>query len=262
VRKCVAEMKQILDSSPVNLAGPDGAGLPKTEDHLVVFTFPTANKAVDAFVFPGHAGVRNECKTQGQAHDPVVTACLLVMMDHFTKDEVEIGSDGKVSAGSWDMGIALYKKVLHREPNLSKGTGLGDFIDHINLKPNWGPERLLIVAGLALLGLLAYRFAFNPRPDFVMLAGGGRDPYLSGRFPAIYADRVREFFRKDVTGPVNFTIKGWTEPSGRFRLQFTGDISDKDQQRVRNFFGLLRKKAESDPITDTSLPAPVPQEQA
>lgn len=243
VRKCAAEMRKVLAASPAKLAGPEGTGKPTALDGILAFNLAgDDDKIGEPFVFPGLFETRNSCKTNGLPYDPVVTACLLVMMDHFTKDEVDIGSDGKIGGGDWDEGIALYKKVFQREPNVSKESGVGALIHNINLKPTWGPDRLFIVIGLAVVGVLAFKFFLNPRPHFTILVEAGRDARVRGRLPEYYANAVREFFHKDLTVPGNVAVKGWIEDGGRFRLAFAGAINEKDQQRVRNFFGMLRKR--------------------
>jgi hypothetical protein len=243
VRQCIAEMKRVLAASPAKLAGPEGSGKPSITDDLLSFNLEGPDDKIgEPFVFPGFANTRNHCKTNGLDYDPVVVACLLVIMDHFNKEEVHITSDGKIANGEWDHGIALYKKVFQREPNVSKEGGFGALLSNINLKPTWGIERLFIVLGLLAVGWLALKMFLNPRPHFHILVTGGQDAVFKGRFPQMYTAAVQEFFRKDVTAPQDVTVKGWHENGGRFRLVFSGDISDKDQQRVRNFFGLLRKR--------------------
>lgn len=243
VRKCIAEMKRILDASPVKLAGREGTGKPSVTDVELEFNLEGRDdKAGDPFVFPGLSEAPNSCKTNGLGYDPVVTACLLVVMDHFTREEVDITSDGKMNGGDWEAGIALYKKVFQRDPHVSAGNGLGAILQNIDLKPSWGPERLLYVAGLALLGVLAFRIFLNPRPHFTILVAPGQEPRVSGRLADPFANAACEFFRSDLAVATTVAVKGWIEDGGRFRLAFTGGISDKDQQRVRNFFGLLRKR--------------------
>jgi len=243
VLKCIAEMKRVLAASPVKLAGTDGLGKPMLQDGRLEFNLQGHEGQIgEPFLFPGRVDAPNFCKTNGLPYDPIVTACLLVLMDHFSKDEVDIQSDGKLGGGDWDAGIALYKKVFQRDPRVTADSSVGAFLKHIDLKPTWGAEQLVVVFVLALVGVLAYQFFLNPRPDFTILVEPGQNARVMGRLASYFANAVTEFFRTELAGVGNVVVKGWIEHGGRFRLSFTGGISDKDQQRVRNFFGMLRKR--------------------
>lgn len=240
VKKCVAEMKLILSASPVPLASVDGTGTPNLLDNLVSFNLKGDEDDIgEPFVFPGRGG-HNFCKTNGKDYDVVVTACLLVVMDHFSKDEVAVTSDGKMPE-DWAEGIALYKKVLGRSPKLGKGATVADFINNIDLKPKWDTSRLWIVFGLLGFGGLVAWFIFNPRPDFTIYFEREGNAYVKGVFPEAYANSVRVFFKSELPMKRNAMVKGWNESGGRFRLGFAGPISDREQQRIRNFFAMLRK---------------------
>lgn len=70
--------------------------------------------ARDAFVFPGRVGA-NAVGTERKPYDEVVTACLLIARDHFTREQLEIKSDGDWLA--WQDGILLYTETFGRAPN-------------------------------------------------------------------------------------------------------------------------------------------------
>lgn len=241
LKKCISEMKLILHASPVPLASVTGTGQPTIRDSMLTFNMKGPDDDIgEPFVFPGQVGY-NFCKTNGLPYDPVVTACLLVVMDHFSKDEVTVGSDGKMNEGDWEPGITLYKKVLGREPKNSKSNALGDLINNINLKPTWDWSRLWIVFGLLGIGAAVAWYIFNPRPDFTIYFERTGIAYVKGDFPESYAQAVRAFFKSDLPMKRNVNISGWHESDGRFRLSFAGPLSDREQQQIRTFFGMLRK---------------------
>ncbi|HMO36667.1 MAG TPA: DUF3634 family protein [Gemmatales bacterium] len=240
LRKCISEMKLLLEASPIPLTGLDGKGSPNITDTIVAFS--TAGSEA-GFVFPGNLGV-NTCKSIDQEHDAVVTACLLVVLDHFSREEVTISSDKSMDT-EWKAGSELYSKVLGREPRNKQTnaiTGLTDLVSKINLKPSWDISRLWIVFALAAIGALFAWFILNPRPDFTIHFEKEGNAYVKGAFPEAYAGAVRTFFKSELPMKRNAMVKGWNQSDGRFRLGFLGPISDREQQRIRNFFAMLRKK--------------------
>lgn len=240
LKKCVAEMKLILQASPVPLAGVDGTGNPTTLESVLTFNMKGEDDDIgEPFVFPGRTGY-NFCKTNGKAYDPVVTACLLVVIDHFGKDEVAVGSDGDMKE-DWAEGIALYKKVLGRNPKIAKNNAIAELLGNIDLKPKWDGTRLWIVFGLLGLGGLVAWYLLNPRPDFTIFFEQQGNAYVKGAFPEAFVNEVRVFFKQDLPMKRNVLVKGWNENGGRFRLAFVGPISDREQQKIRNFFAMLRK---------------------
>lgn len=240
LKKCISEMKLILSASPVPLASVDGTGNPSVIDAVLSFNMKGDEDDIgEPFVFPGRAG-HNFCKTNGKDYDPVVTACLMVAMDHFTNDELTISSDGKMSE-DWADGVALYKKVLGRNPKVSKGSSMSDFISSIDLKPKWDVSRLWIVFALLGAGGLVAWYIMNPRPDFTIFFERQGNAYVKGAFPEAYANAVRVFFKQELPMKRNAMVKGWNDRDGRFRLGFAGPISDREQQRIRNFFAMLKK---------------------
>lgn len=241
VKKCIAEMKLILQASPVPLASVEGTGQPTILDSLLTFNMKGSDEDIgEPFIFPGRTGY-NFCKTNGKEYDPVVTACLLIVMDHFTKDEVTVKSDGDI-ATDWEAGAALYKKVLGRNPKTGKSSALTEILGSIDLKPKWDGGRLWIVFGLVGIGLAVAWYLFNPQPHFTIFFEKQGNAYVKGTFPEVYANAVRVFFKQDLPMKRNAMVKGWNERDGRFRLAFAGPISDREQQKIRNFFGMLRKK--------------------
>lgn len=241
LKKCIDEMKLILQASPVPLASADGKGQPTIRDSILSFNMKGEEADIgEPFVFPGRTGY-NFCKTNGKGYDPVVTACLLVIMDHFGKEEVTVSSDGNM-AEDWQAGSALYKKVLGRTPKTGKNTALEDIMGKIDLKPKWDGSRLWIVFGLIGLGAAVAWYLFNPKPDFTIYFEQQGNAYVKGAFPEVYAGAVGAFFKQDLPMKRNALVKGWNEQDGRFRLTFAGPISDREQQQIRNFFGMLRKK--------------------
>src|SRR5262245_40162275 len=69
-RECIAEMKMVLAKSGVKLAGPEGTGKPSIMDDLLSFNLAgDDDKIGEPFVFPGFAGNRNHCKTNGLDYD-------------------------------------------------------------------------------------------------------------------------------------------------------------------------------------------------
>jgi hypothetical protein len=257
LRTCVSEMGKILNASPVPLAGIDSKGKPMVRDGVISFNQKEDEaKSGDPFVFPGNVG-RNTCKTNQAPYDVTVMACLIVAMEHFNKDECLFGSDGKMTeAGEWKEGIALYRKVFGRDPKFisaDKVASALDIVKHIDLKPRWGATELWIVIGLLALGALAAWYVFNPRPDFSLHLESGGDAYVKGKFPEQYLNAVRSYFQSEMPINRNVVVQGWNEPDGRFRLWFHGPLSDKEQQQIRSFFGMLRaKKPETTSNSSTS----------
>ncbi|MBL8822788.1 MAG: DUF3634 family protein [Planctomycetia bacterium] len=242
LKKCVQEMKFILQASPVRLASVDGTGEPTVLESVITFNMKGEEDDIgEPFVFPGRTGF-NFCKTNGKDYDAVVTACLLVVLDHFSSDEVAISSDGKMNEEDWGEGIKLYKKVLGRQPKLGKGSAVSEVLRKINLTPSWDISRLWIVFGLLGIGGLVAWYIFNPRPDFTILFQQDGNAYVKGSFPEAYVQAVRTFFKQDMPMKRNVMVKGWNEADGRMRLSIAGSVSDREQQRIRNFFAMLRKK--------------------
>lgn len=244
LKKCISEMKLILDASPKPLANVEGKGSPTSMETIIAFNRKgDAVESSASFVFPGNNGV-NTCKSFGMDHDAVVTACLLIVQDHFSKDEVTVSSDQKIDT-EWKDGAALYTKVLGREPKFKRTLGIGSITEiasKINLKPSWDWSRLWIVFALLAVGGGVAWFLFNPRPDFTIYFEKQGTAYVKGAFPEVYTNAVRAFFKADLPMKRNALVRGWNEPDGRFRLSFLGPISDREQQQIRNFFGMLRKK--------------------
>lgn len=242
LKKCIQEMKFILQASPVRLASVDGTGEPTVLESVITFNMKGEEDDIgEPFVFPGRTGY-NFCKTNGKAYDAAVTACLLVVLDHFDNDEVAIGSDGTNKEEDWAEGIELYKKVLGRKPKIGKGSAVTEVLSKINLAPSWDISRLWIVFGLLGIGGLVAWYIFNPRPDFTILFQQDGNAYVKGSFPEAYVQAVRTFFKQDMPMRRNVMVKGWNENDGRMRLSFAGSVSDREQQRIRNFFAMLRKK--------------------
>lgn len=244
LKKCISEMKLLLNASPIPLAGIEGHGKPNAMDTVIAFNRNMETGEGSApFVFPGSNGV-NTCKSVGMDHDAVVTACLLVVQDHFNNDEVTVSSDKKIDT-EWKDGAAFYTRVLGREPKFKRSSGvagLTDIVSKINLKPSWDWSRLWIVFALLAVGGGVAWFLFNPRPDFTIYFERQGNAYVKGSFPEVYANAVRAFFKADLPMKRNALVRGWNEPDGRFRLNFVGPISDREQQQIRNFFAMLRKK--------------------
>lgn len=118
IKACVADMNRLIEARKAILVSPDlpdskpgslklsatnvdfnGVG----DDAHEPFVFP--------YVFPDHASF-NFCKTQWKPYDEVVTACLIVVRDHFPPSVLEIDSDG--SWADWSRGAKLYASVFHR----------------------------------------------------------------------------------------------------------------------------------------------------
>jgi len=241
LKKCIDEMKMILQASPVPLASVDGTGQPTIRDSILTFNMKGDDEEIgEPFVFPGRTGY-NFCKTNGKPYDVVVAACMLVMLDHFSKDEVVISSDGD-SKEEWEEGAALFKKVLGRSPKNTKSSALTEILGNIDLKPKWDSSRLWIVFGLVGIGIAVAWYLFNPKADFTIFFEKQGNAYVKGTFPEAYAGAVRVFFKQDLPMKRNAMVRGWNERDGRFRLAFAGPISDREQQKIRNFFAMLRKK--------------------
>lgn len=108
VERAVAEMNRIVDAKRSMLDVGDAGGPD------AIFFNGIGDGAHEPFVFPGKVGFQF-VKTMWKPYDAVVTACLIVARDHFTRDELEIKSDGTWDA--WRAGRALYIEVLERQAN-------------------------------------------------------------------------------------------------------------------------------------------------
>src|SRR5438874_13007647 len=102
-------MREVLTASSAALAGADGSGAPLISDALFTFNMKGSDLEIgEPFIFPGKSTTLpglNFCKTNGKPYDAVVVACLLVVMDHFTKEDISFGSDGHMNEGAWDAGV-------------------------------------------------------------------------------------------------------------------------------------------------------------
>jgi hypothetical protein len=244
VKKCIEDMRRVVYASPVPLAGSDGDSKPIINDNLLVFNMKGSDKEIgEPFIFPGTTDPLpglNFCKTNNKAYDPVVVACLLVAMDHFTKEDISFGSDGNWSEGAWDAGIDLYKKVFGREPHFSRDTGFSGIVSSIKLAPNWNLNQLWIAAGFLAFGAVAVWFFFNPRPDFQIYLQPQGSAKVNGKFPQTHVDALRSFFQQDMSIKQDALVKGWYFKDGQVRLDISGALTDREQQRVRNFISSLR----------------------
>ncbi len=241
VQKCIEDMKKVLAASKVPLAGAEGEGTPSIMHNSLVFNQRGDEENIgEPFVFPGRTGM-NFCKTNGKDYDPVVVACLLVVMDHFTPEEVSIKSDGDMKGGDWDEGIELYKKVLGKNPNLTATKdGVLGVLKNIASQRKWSSEHLWIAAGLLAFAGVAAWWVFNPRPDFQIMFQRDGNAHVLVKFPEAHVGALRTFFKQDLPMKRNACVRGWYDKGGRVRLDFAGPISDREQQRVRNFFSTLR----------------------
>jgi hypothetical protein len=244
VKKCIEDMRKVLYASPVPLAGTDGDGKPFITDEVLAFNMKGSEKEIgEPFIFPGKADPLpglNFCKTNGKPYDVVTVACLLVAMDHFSKEDISIGSDGHWSEGAWDAGVDLYKKVFGRDPHFSRDAGFSGIVSNINLVPSWNLSQLWIAAGLLAFGALALWYFFNPRPDFQIYLQPQGNPTVNGKFPQAHLDALRSFFQQDLTVKEGALVKGWYFKDGQVKLDISGSLSDREQQRVRNFISSLR----------------------
>lgn len=102
----LADIKAIVENSPVTLAGPHGMGKPVITANEVVFngvrelgedveTFAIENEVADDF-----------CKTNYSPYDVVVVAVLTAVV---ANDAGTVASDG--AFGDWEEGIALYERT-------------------------------------------------------------------------------------------------------------------------------------------------------
>ncbi len=121
LKKCIDEMRLIINARTNILTGPDGSGT-MIVDATNVDLNGIGDHACEPFVFPGDLGF-NFCKTEGEPYDAVVTACLLVARDHFPSSVLSIDSDGDWSKGDWHEGIDLYSSVLERQPQYPMSPG-------------------------------------------------------------------------------------------------------------------------------------------
>lgn len=113
LERAVAEMNRIVAAKRGMLDVQD-AGSPAEilfngigDDGHETFGFPLAP-------FAGKPEF-NFVKTAAKPYDAVVTACLIVARDHFTREELEIKSDGDWN--DWGAGRDLYVSVLERRAN-------------------------------------------------------------------------------------------------------------------------------------------------
>ena len=110
LEKCIAEMAKVVAAERGTLAGSSGKGQPTIEKYSIEFN-GVGEMAHEPFTFPDRIGF-NFCKTQWKPYDRVVTACLLIARDHFSRDVLQISSDGEW--GAWDSGARLYNQVTGR----------------------------------------------------------------------------------------------------------------------------------------------------
>lgn len=244
IKKCIDDMRKVLNASPVPLAGFDGDGKPRISDTVLTFNMKGNDKEIgEPFNFPGKTDPLpglNFCKTGGKAYDVVVVACLLVVMDHFTKEDISFGSDGQWSDGAWDAGVELYRKVFGRDPHFTRDGGFTGLVSNIKLIPNWNLNQLWLVLGLLVFGGLALWYVFNPRPDFQIYLKPQGSPTVNGKFPQVHLDSLRSFFQHDLAPKSDALVKGWYFKDGQVKLDISGSLSDREQQRVRNFISSLR----------------------
>ena len=113
LKVCVAEMKQIIASRAVVVAGPDGNGKPTLAFDRIGFN-GRRDDAHEPFIFPGEPGF-NFCKTEAKPYDEVVVACLFVARDHFPASQLEIASDGQDDPSAFDAGRESFEKCLSRK---------------------------------------------------------------------------------------------------------------------------------------------------
>jgi hypothetical protein len=98
MRKVIAKRPNLVEVAPGDALKFNGKGDLAQED----------------FVFPGRVGT-NAVWTEKKPYDEVVTACLLVARDYFTKEQLELKSDGDWLA--WQDGILLYAETFGSKPN-------------------------------------------------------------------------------------------------------------------------------------------------
>lgn len=108
VERAVAEMNRIVEARRAILEVEDAGG------PNAIFFNGIGDGAHEPFVFPGKVGFQF-VKTAMKPYDAVVTACLIVARDHFTREELAISSDGTWDA--WRHGRDLYIEVLERQAN-------------------------------------------------------------------------------------------------------------------------------------------------
>jgi hypothetical protein len=139
VERAIAEMNQIVDARrdilDVGDAGGPGGILFNGigGDAHETFGFPLAP-------FAGKPEF-NFVKTAMKPYDAVVTACLIVARDHFTREELEISSDGTWDA--WRNGRDLYIQVLQRQasdPMNDRGTSTAAADDEDDDAPTQPPK--------------------------------------------------------------------------------------------------------------------------
>jgi hypothetical protein len=112
LQRAIGEMNRLVEAKrsilDIERADEDAAAPDK------IFFNGVGDGAHEPFVFPGKIGWQF-VKTAMKPYDVVVTACLIVARDHFTRDELAISSDGTWDA--WRGGRDLYIQVLERQPN-------------------------------------------------------------------------------------------------------------------------------------------------
>jgi hypothetical protein len=123
LRKCIGDMRRIVDAKKNLLAGPDGEGAPVLEELELQFNGIGEEQSGEPLMFPGITGRIpgwtgpagfNACKTNWKPYDQVVTACLIVARDHFPPTVLAIGSDGPWGSGGWAAGAKLHASVMGR----------------------------------------------------------------------------------------------------------------------------------------------------
>ncbi len=112
------DIRQIVEKSPVPLAGGDGNGKPQFEEGLVLFN-GVNDDGHETFAFPTASDHRRDeddifsfCKTAYKPYDVVVVACLAAAKDRLG-DNIKVSSDG--DRPDWDEGVALASEALGRE---------------------------------------------------------------------------------------------------------------------------------------------------
>jgi hypothetical protein len=150
LKECLARMGQVVKAATKIVAGPDGEGDPSIGPLQLEFNGKGEEDAHEPFVFPGQVG-SNFCKTNYKPYDAVVTACLLVVRDHFSGDVLEIASDGDWNEGAWADGQALYRQVFGKPAGNPMGR---------NVLGGGESETWLLL--LVLAGVVAAVFLWKP----------------------------------------------------------------------------------------------------
>ncbi len=233
LRKCVADMRRIVEARKEILAGPDGTGQPQIGPLEISFNGrghenEGLDEAHEPFVFPGKEGF-NFCKTAYKPYDAVVSACLIVARDHFPREVLKIESDGDWDGPEWAEGIKLYSKVLNRAAKNPLSDG------RTSAEPkNWSSGRWVLgVLGVILLFGILTALLYH-RPDFTIIVNG-RDTRFKGRIPQVRHDQIAEFLRGESGAGTSFKVFGFWDRQGLLRLRFGGSLTAGEQQRIRNF---------------------------